>query len=538
MNITIGQLPEAASIESADIFPVEKAGANTAKVTFNTLTETIRDIVVDSIVVDNAITYYADENTIHLDTNTNTFSLKETYLPFSGGTLTGPLTLSRDPQGAKEAATKSYVDNKITGTASTNDSKYVNVAGDSMTGSLTVHGTVSGDRLLITQTGNVDAVIITKTTDTGVALRVNDESSDNTPFVITNNGRVGIKTASPNCDLTINGPVSTNNIIYTKKIAVTQSGNDNGITISHTGNSDAVTITKTTDTGVAFRVNDQSSDTTPFVIANNGNVGIGTTSTTDKKLVIYSPYTNNPFSITQAICSTAVNSEDGVQDGAYFRGTAQRENAARDRSAIKARDGIVGMVGYGFDGVGTQRGGDASIRAYAKENFTPTSHPTYMEFRTTASGTTESLTRIYIDDNGAVGIGTANPSDTYKLHVNGSIKYVGSVDTSDRRSKENIDYSFQYGLSTVNALKPVKFDYIDYGKNNLGFIAQDILDLAPELIVTSLEEISGVLEERHGLKANSISPILVKAIQELSQKVDAQAQEIKDLKSRISSIST
>lgn len=54
------------------------------------------------------------------------------YLPLSGGTLSGVLTLDSDPVNPLEAATKQYVDNIVIG------SGYVLKAGDTMTGDLTM----------------------------------------------------------------------------------------------------------------------------------------------------------------------------------------------------------------------------------------------------------------------------------------------------------------------------------------------------------------------------------------------------------------
>jgi hypothetical protein len=39
-------------------------------------------------------------------------SVSANYFPYSGGTLTGPLALSADPTTALQAATKQYVDNR------------------------------------------------------------------------------------------------------------------------------------------------------------------------------------------------------------------------------------------------------------------------------------------------------------------------------------------------------------------------------------------------------------------------------------------
>ena len=51
------------------------------------------------------------------------------------------------------------------------------------------------------------------------------------------------------------------------------------------------------------------------------------------------------------------------------------------------------------------------------------SHPTYIGFATTQSGTTSRLERMRIDSSGNVGIGTASPSG--KLDVAGTIKTLG-----------------------------------------------------------------------------------------------------------------
>jgi hypothetical protein len=59
------------------------------------------------------------------------------YVPFTGGALTGILTLSGDPVGTLDAATKQYVDSKITNTNS-NFASYIPLAGGTMTGFLTL----------------------------------------------------------------------------------------------------------------------------------------------------------------------------------------------------------------------------------------------------------------------------------------------------------------------------------------------------------------------------------------------------------------
>jgi hypothetical protein len=70
------------------------------------------------------------------------------YLPLTGGTLTGPLTLAANPTGNLQASTKSYVDTTaaagdatVHAYVDTSVAKYLPLAGGNMTGALGVGGT-------------------------------------------------------------------------------------------------------------------------------------------------------------------------------------------------------------------------------------------------------------------------------------------------------------------------------------------------------------------------------------------------------------
>jgi hypothetical protein len=108
---------------------------------------------------------------------------------------------------------------------------------------------------------------------------------------------------------------------------------------------------------------------------------------------------------------------------------------------------------------------------------------------------------------------------------------------SDVRDKDNIE-DLDAGLDFINTLRPVKFDWNmrDGGKvgdADIGFIAQELLQaqkdndiIVPHLVMDSNPD---KLEAGYGML---VAP-LVKALQELSAKVDAQALEIKTLKSKL-----
>lgn len=96
---------------------------------------------------------------------------------------------------------------------------------------------------------------------------------------------------------------------------------------------------------------------------------------------------------------------------------------------------------------------------------------------------------------------------------------------SDRRLKENIAPIID-SLSIINKLKPTKFDVINGGKDQAGFIAQEVLDILPGAIS---QDINGY----YIMNMDYIVPYTVKGIQELNQKVETQQNEIEQLKNEM-----
>lgn len=95
----------------------------------------------------------------------------------------------------------------------------------------------------------------------------------------------------------------------------------------------------------------------------------------------------------------------------------------------------------------------------------------------------ESTTGIIILANGNVGIGKMIPS--VALDVVGDINYTGVVaDVSDRRLKTAI-HPLSNSLDKIRALNPVSFVMKDDAqkRKELGFIAQDVEAVFPELVV-------------------------------------------------------
>ena len=120
----------------------------------------------------------------------------------------------------------------------------------------------------------------------------------------------------------------------------------------------------------------------------------------------------------------------------------------------------------------------------------------------------------------------------------------GIINTSDRRDKENIR-DLNYGLETILKLKPVTFQWKDsfQKQTKIGFIAQDLLELLPEVVKThdfkinttgnkdgSIKEEKALFElERLGVYYSDIIPVLTKAIQEQQKIIELQNEKLKRL---------
>ena len=120
----------------------------------------------------------------------------------------------------------------------------------------------------------------------------------------------------------------------------------------------------------------------------------------------------------------------------------------------------------------------------------------------------------------------------YKYYVidSGAIYSTSTSITSlsDQRFKENIK-DIDVGLDAVMALKPRRFDWIDgkgeNRKNAVGFIAQEVQQVLPDLVST-YEQSPEDKTEYLAIRQSDLVPTLVKAIQELKAEVDSLKAQI------------
>ena len=117
----------------------------------------------------------------------------------------------------------------------------------------------------------------------------------------------------------------------------------------------------------------------------------------------------------------------------------------------------------------------------------------------------------------------STPAQTGKLNSSGTFTVSGDIvaygSPSDIRLKENIK-PIESALDKVSKLQGVTFDWknksediLDIKKEDIGFIAQDVQKVLPELV---RENDNGMLSMRH----QGITPILLEAIKELKAEIE------------------
>ena len=149
----------------------------------------------------------------------------------------------------------------------------------------------------------------------------------------------------------------------------------------------------------------------------------------------------------------------------------------------------------------------ASIWAEADDTFAADNNWTELVFAVGASEAAAEKMRL--DHDGNLGIGTATPSA--KLEVSGTI-----TETSMRETKTNIE-NMGNMLPAVLQMQGVKFDWKEDsygGKDNFGFIAEDMQEILPEVVTCSNEG------KAAGIQYSKLTAVLVEAIKEQQIQID------------------
>lgn len=201
--------------------------------------------------------------------------------------------------------------------------------------------------------------------------------------------------------------------------------------------------------------------------------------------------------------SLTVERAAGLKGGAYVQGSFSFEDSEQtdERSPVRRRPiATLGTVGkkVAFIGCGQTQTGGTDIGA---------SYKNYIEVRGQFTGAKNFVTSKF---------------------------YSGSA-PSDIRLKENIENSETDALETVNRMKVRQFDWKERmggWHQDIGFVADELEEIDPNLALGGGYDENGEMDIKQ-INSPYLLNYAIKAIQELSAKVDEQEKRIKELERRL-----
>ncbi len=306
------------------------------------------------------------------------------------------------------------------------------------------------------------------------------------------------------------------------------------------------------------------------VVAPNGDVGVGTSTPTEKLDVdggIKVGNTTNTnagtiryngsdlqgyvggswSSLTSAGGGGGVWTESGGE--ASYAGIAASEGFTSERTSASATalfnrtDGAAMLIGGGSQaGFVFDENFNFQIRSRSR-NFVLARALSGGQYLLNGNGTT-----------GHISFGFSTVSSTHRLRVNGSITGTGFTLPSDKKLKNNVN-EFGPGLKEVMKLNPITYQYngkagISTDALQVGLFAQDLQEVAPELVTKEdhyiMDESTNtkVLEDSYlQINDTGIKYMLINAIKDqqamiLEQKemIEAQAERIEKLEKSITTV--
>jgi hypothetical protein len=337
---------------------------------------------------------------------------------------------------------------------------------------------------------------------------------------VNNGGRVGLGTATPSGKLTIN---ETDQAIHIAQTTFNYNGttpigmqlgawgvgytNAAGIKLNrwsggaphysaYVGQSlDPVSSTY----GLDFRVDEflaqGDATTSRMYIRTDGNVGIGTTSPSEK------------LEITGG--GIQLNDTNGIG----FRGERPfNANALNDGAKFYYEQSVFGL--------------NLDALIIEKTDYNNADPDGGIVFANKGSDNVREIDMV-IRGSGNVGVGTITPTE--RLEVVGNILASGTITPSDERYKTNIA-TLNNSLSKLMKLRGVSYtmkkEFVDKGFGEgiqIGVIAQEIEKLYPEIVITNKE--TGY----KGVDYSKLTPILIEATKEQQKTIEFQEKKIQKL---------
>ena len=304
---------------------------------------------------------------------------------------------------------------------------------------------------------------------------------------IKNDGSVGIGTASPSSELHVSSSAPI--------ITATATNNNSGLRLNVVGG--GIELLRIQDNG-----------TNRMVIDASGNVGIGTTSPTEKLDV------NGNIKIGTTANSNFLNRSDS--HWVQYNGGATTNNTYIRVASIGAA-GISKTISMYTDAVERMRIDSSGNLLVGKTTTADTT-----------TGTRITSTGSMMQSNS--GTGNHDMHDFYR-GTEGSLQRVGNIRTNGSSTAYNTSSDARLkdvtgearGLEVINELNPVSYNWKATGEADEGLIAQEVLDIVPNAV-------SGSEEEMYQMDYSKLVVHLVAGMKEQQTQIEALQSEINLLK--------
>jgi hypothetical protein len=331
----------------------------------------------------------------------------------------------------------------------------------------------------------------------------------------------------------------TRDSTLTASSAVATDASKNLVSVTNTGTGNNVLATSPTITtptisslssAAATALTLQSAGTTAVTIGTNQKVGIGTTTLTNKLNVAGAIQSNSTLADIEAN-SVAMSQESGFARIAAFGANSSTAgtlylytvstNGGIQNGAIIDSSGNL-LVGTTTDYANAKLAIDSKTASYPalaafKTVTGDTANPAIVISKFDNDGSTSQVLMQFLYNNSSSGLGQINGNG-------GGSAAFGSY--SDIRLKENV-VDLPPQLNNIMALRPVEFDWKNGNGHQIGFIAQEVNEVYPDIVG---ENSDGMLTLTD---MNKNDARLIKAVQELKAINDTQAETINALTARI-----
>jgi hypothetical protein len=242
---------------------------------------------------------------------------------------------------------------------------------------------------------------------------------------------------------------------------------------------------------------------------------------------------------------------DSVGDDPAILILAKSNNASLGGNTVVATDNFLGTVAFhGNDG--TEFVDAARISCYVDGTPGANDMPGRLVFSTTADGASSPTERMRIRSTGAISMssglvigGLGDPGSAIYITSdvitsgagNSTLKYdstsgLVTYDTSSRLVKENIT-DCAYGIEAIKQLQPRKYFRTDDKRDEIGFIADELINVLPEFVPVGPKSVitkneNDTEEIPLGVNYEKLTAVLTKALQEAVAKIEVLEQRLTD----------